>query len=685
MAIDLKAILRLDDQMSGKLSRIDRQLSTTRSHVDKTSSSFGSFGAKMAGLAGFTGLTAGLASSVKLMADFDTSIRKAGAIADASSAELTQMGEVAKKLGADTSKSATEVANAMTELAAKGFNAQQVMKAMPGIIAASEASGEDLALTSDTVASALNIWSLEASKSSHIADVLAMAANKTAAGVQDMHYAFKYAGAPAKALGLSLEELSAAVGLITNAGIDGSTAGTSLRQGLSMLVGPSNESQKSMDKVGFSAYDASGKVKSMAEIVASLKDAMKGMNKGEKIVFMKSLVGTESLSSFLSLVDAGPAKLEKLQKSLENSDGAAASASKQMKAGIGGALEQASGAIETFMINVGDKFAPAVTKVANTISNMDTQPAVDAIAKIGNIAKNTANFIITNWDDIKETVIAAGTAFVTFKAAMAIAPVVMGVVKAIRAYRTAATVAAGAQAVFNLALEANPIGLVITAIAALIGIIVYLTRNWDTVTKRTRTFWHAIGGGQGAIRIVMGPLGVLIGAAIDLAKNWDSTKSVWENVWGAMKKSAAATVNSVIGGINEMIGVINKIPGVNIPVIAKVEWGNSPAAPAKKLSKSNPQLSSLVNYAPKNYGGLNLSGNGHKGGISRVPYDGYQIRAHEGERVLTKEQNKSYNSGSGGNVFHFNVAINGGTTEQQANQLFELFVNKVEQAGGAGA
>ena len=94
----------------------------------------------------------------------------------------------------------------------------------------------------------------------------------------------------------------------------------------------------------------------------------------------------------------------------------------------------------------------------------------------------------------------------------------------------------------------------------------------------------------------------------------------------------------------------------------------------------------MVNYAPKNYGGLNLSGNGHKGGISRVPYDGYHIRAHEGERVLTKEQNDAYNAGNGGNSFTFNVTMNGsGNTRKDAEQLFELFVDRVQRAGSAGA
>lgn len=192
MAIDLLAVLRLDDQMTSSLKS-----------------------AAGAATVGFAAITAAAAVSVKQFVDFDTAIRKTGAIAGANAAELEMMSEAALDLGQSSSKGATEVANAMTDLAAAGFEVNDVLGAMPGIIAASEASGESLAVASDTVASALNIWGLEAEKSTHIADVLAMAANVSAAGIQDLGYAFKYAGAPAAALGVTLEETAAAIGIMS--------------------------------------------------------------------------------------------------------------------------------------------------------------------------------------------------------------------------------------------------------------------------------------------------------------------------------------------------------------------------------------------------------------------------------------------------------------------------------------
>jgi len=198
------------DNLSKGLAESERKLSGFGKAI-------GGMATVFAGLAtvGVGALTVGLGKSVSMFSDFDTEMRKAGAISGATTEQFEAMKQAAIELGGKTSKSASEVAVAMTELAAKGFDANEVMKAMPGIISAAEASGEDLALAADTVSSALNIWGIEASESSRIADVLAQSANTSAAGIDDLGYVLKYAGAPAAALGISLEEVAAAAGIMT--------------------------------------------------------------------------------------------------------------------------------------------------------------------------------------------------------------------------------------------------------------------------------------------------------------------------------------------------------------------------------------------------------------------------------------------------------------------------------------
>lgn len=204
-------------QIGADISQFLNGINNATSQLHGLGSSMQSIGGAMAKTFGAATLAvgAGIGVAVKSFSDFDTQMRKAGAIAGASSDQLDAMKASAIDLGAKTSKGASEIAVAFSDMAAKGFDANQVIAAMPGIISASEASGEDLALTANTVSSALNIWGLEAAESSRIADVLAESANTSAAGIDDLGYVLKYAGGPAAALGISLEEVAAAAGIMT--------------------------------------------------------------------------------------------------------------------------------------------------------------------------------------------------------------------------------------------------------------------------------------------------------------------------------------------------------------------------------------------------------------------------------------------------------------------------------------
>lgn len=331
-------------------------------------------------------IAGGLGFAVKSAADFDSAIRKAGAIAGASADEFENMKQAALQLGATTSQSASSAAEAMTELAAKGFDANQVIAAMPGIISAAEASGEDLALTADAISSALNIWSLNAKESSRVADVLAMSANVSAAGISDLSYVMKYAGAPAAALGISLEEVAAAAGVMTNAGLDGSSAGTSLRASLLALNNPAKAQEKIMNELGFSILDSSGKAKGLSEIVGDLTKSLEGETEAQKVATLGKLVGTEAVSGFLALMEAGPAEIDKMSASLRDSGGASQEAADKMKAGIGGALENLSGAFESLTITLGDQLVPYVQAAATWLASL--------AEKFTNLSDGTKKFLV---------------------------------------------------------------------------------------------------------------------------------------------------------------------------------------------------------------------------------------------------------------------------------------------------
>jgi len=313
-------------------------------------------------------IVGGFGLAVKTAADFEGQMSRVGAIAESSKGELKAMSDQAIDLGAKTSKSAAEVAQGMEELAALGFDAQQIMKAMPSVISASEASGADMAETATIMASSLNAFGLEAKDSGHVADLLAMAANKSAADISYMGDALKYAGPPAKALNVSLEDTSAAIGIMSDSGLEGSQAGTALRASFIRLANPTKKSSKAMEELGVNLSDSKGNFVGMPKLIEQFKNGMKGMSREQKLANVAQIVGTEAASGFLTLIDAGPSKIDKFSKSLKNSDGASKKAADRMKDNLKGSLEQLSGAFESAGIIIGNIFSPVLRKLADMIT-----------------------------------------------------------------------------------------------------------------------------------------------------------------------------------------------------------------------------------------------------------------------------------------------------------------------------
>lgn len=339
-----------------------------------------------AGIATVTATTvaAGMAmKSIDIAGQFEYQMAAVGAKAQSTSKEMKEMKATALELGATTSLSAIQVAKSMDELAAGGFDATKIIQAMPGIIAGAEASGEDLSLVAGTVSTALSVWGMEAAEAAHVSDVLAMAANISSAGVGDLAQAFKYAGKPAAILGLSLEEVAAATAIMTNEGLDGSNAGTSLRASLLSLNNPARAQQKIMSRLGFSMRDSKGEAKSLSTIVKDLADSTKDMTDAERVATIGKLVGTEAVSGFLTLVSAGPATIDKMTRSLEQSGGSAAKAAAKMKDNYAGAKQQFKGMFESAQIAFATPILPVLQKAMLGATGMvaDNMEQIEALGE----------------------------------------------------------------------------------------------------------------------------------------------------------------------------------------------------------------------------------------------------------------------------------------------------------------
>jgi TP901 family phage tail tape measure protein len=385
---------RLELGMNGwneSISQAQNDLQQTGGIAAQAATDLGKISAAALGLG--SALAVGVGASVKTAADFEAQMDRVKAIAGATDEEFKNLEKAALDLGASTSKSASEIALGFENMAAMGFTANEIIGAMPGVIAAAEASGSDMAQTADVMASTLNIFGMEASNATKVADILAKVANISAASLTDMQYALKYAGPPAAALGISLEELSASIGIMTNAGMGGEQAGTTLRAALLGLLDPSEENSKLMQKMGVAITDAKGNFVGLSELVQNLSDSMKGQTETQKAATLSALVGTEAVSGMLSLMSAGPSTIDQMTQSLQESAGASAEAAKIMKENLNGSVDELLGSLESLGISVGQEFLPlltdfakAATEVVGGLDEMELSNIKGAIAFGGTTA-----------------------------------------------------------------------------------------------------------------------------------------------------------------------------------------------------------------------------------------------------------------------------------------------------------
>ena len=361
-------------------SHAEREWKSSSTGIGSAISKIGSLaskGLKVATVA-ITGTAAALggvaAAAIKVGSDFESQMSRVKAISGATGEEFEQLKAQAMQLGADTSFSASQAAEGMENLAAAGFTTSEIMNAMPGLLNLAAASGEDLASSSDIAASTLRGFGLAASDAAHVADVLAANANRTNSSVADTGEAMKYIAPLARAAGLSLEETAAAIGIMANAGVNGSQAGTSLRGALSRLSKPTKDMSEAMDELGISFYDSNGKMKSLTEQVGMLRQATEGMTDEQKNNYLVTLYGQEALSGMLALINEGEGSLGELTEAYRSCDGEAQKAAETMQDNLSGALEQLGGSAETlglaFYNSVADNLKNAAKTATESINNI---------------------------------------------------------------------------------------------------------------------------------------------------------------------------------------------------------------------------------------------------------------------------------------------------------------------------
>ncbi len=305
-------------------------------------------------------------------ATFSDSMLKVQALTSATDTEFQTLTDTAKQLGINTKFSASQVGDAMTYMGLAGWNTTQILNGVGGVLDLAAASGEDLAKVSDILTDGLSAFGKEAGYASRMADILAKTSAKSNTTVGLLGEGFKYVAPLAGALKFSVEDVGLALGIMANAGIKGSQAGTALRATLSRLVKPTKESEEALKALNFSAINSDGSIKPLTQIIEELRGKFKTLSPAQQASNAAMLAGQEAMSGFLALINASDKDFNNLKKNIIDSDGAAVEMAEKMESGLGGVLRIIRSSIEGIGITIGEKLTPYImsaSKVINTLSN----------------------------------------------------------------------------------------------------------------------------------------------------------------------------------------------------------------------------------------------------------------------------------------------------------------------------
>lgn len=323
---------------------------------------------KMAGLMKKSAAVIGVASvvaakkTIDVGKSFEAGMSEVQAISGASGKDLEKLSAKAKQMGATTKFSATESATALKYMAMAGWKTNQMVSGLSGVMNLAAASGEDLGTVSDIVTDSMTAFGLKAKDSGHFADVLAKASSSSNTNVAMMGETFKYVAPLAGSMKYSIEDTATAIGLMANAGIKGSQAGTELRSILTRLVKPPKDAAAALSALGISTTKADGSMKPMRRTMAELREKFSGLTDSQKSQYAAAIAGQEAMSGLLAIVNASDSDFNKLQKAIDNSSGAAKKQADIMNNNLQGALYDLGSAAESVGIGIYEDIKTPLTK-----------------------------------------------------------------------------------------------------------------------------------------------------------------------------------------------------------------------------------------------------------------------------------------------------------------------------------
>ena len=517
-----------DDQMDNAMSRVEAFAGGLQKAGEKISQVGGTL-TKAVSLP----LTALGGASVKTAASFEDAMLKVQSLSGATQEEYGQLSAAAKEYGATTAWTAKDVADAMGYMALAGFDTEEILASISGMLSLASASGEDLATVTDILTDSMTAFGDGAGDASRYADVLATTQAKSNTTVGLLGEAFKYAAPLAGAYGYELEDVAAALGMMANAGVKGSMSGTALSSIITRLGTNTNYARDAIEELGVEFYNSDGTARNLSDVLKELCEATAGMDTHQKAALASTVAGMEAQKGLLAILNQGSAAYEELEGKIKSCDGTASEMASNMESGLGGSLRSLKSALEGVSITIGEKLAPYIEKGAQKIKeftqwfqNLDAGTQ-DAIIKMGLflVAVGPVLTILGKGVSIIGSIIAVGSKLVGG----------IGTVISI-----GSKLISGAGTLITALTSLNPIVLAVAAaIAAVVAIGVLLWKNWDTIKEKAHE------------------LGEKIAQKWEDIKQWtsdlkDSIVEKWESIKEGISNTVENVKEAVVGKFEEL-------------------------------------------------------------------------------------------------------------------------------------
>lgn len=563
--------------LKNEFTKTEQQLA----NVGKSLKTFG----KYAIGAGIGAIGVGLGVATKQFIDFDSSLHAASAAfsdmnpkaADFAD-KLDFLGKAARDVAAVTEFNAQQTASALSTLARAGIDSTNAIALLPNIADLATSAMVDIDSAVNMATGTLSIFGklsddpkILANNMKYISDVLAKTADMANHSIEDVVAATTEGGDMFKKVNQSIENFNASLVALAKNNITGSKAGVAMRNIMLRLSAPAASGEAALKKLGIRTKDSAGNLLNIVDIIKQFETSLKGVGTADAAEYLDAIFGKQNIAAAQTLISAGSDKLLEYTSVIDDSFGAAAQKAGVMRQSLKNQIAVLMSGLSELGFKFVDAFAKkgsdSIQKLTEAVTKFDPTFIINFLTTVFNVIGKVVGLL---WK-MRIIIISLAIAWGVYKAAMIAAVVIskiMGMVGAVQALMGAQQGMNVVQAIFNVLLTANPIGLIITAIGALIAVIILCVKYWDEITVAMARGWDWVKKNQeavlGIIAVFTGPFGFIISIVREFWNEWDRITQAFKNggIVAGLKQIGATILSALLAPLQGVFELLGKIPGV---------------------------------------------------------------------------------------------------------------------------